>query len=299
MDAIMDATQQFDAGWDEAKHPRAKDGKFGHGSGSSKAMHGLRAKIAKFRQSPGKMKAIARAPLHAEHAVKTAAKAAIKTISDLWKDSGAGYNKSSRPLDPDSIAGKTVNGVKFVGKLAMKTAFLPWIAGEKAVEGVARAKGLSDEEAAKVRTLVTCYDAMNCKAIVLGCHAAGMRGLAAASVWFPTASMAYLAHATAKDFPAVQKAAAVGIRKAAESIGRTHKRLKEAMEFAADADMGLDARAREAVGALADAIKAHSGSDYYYALLANAMDYADSAPQAVALADSVFNRGRVARPSPQ
>jgi spore maturation protein SpmB len=247
--------------------------------GASKPSVGLRQK---WRGMTAKQKGSAalHAPLHLEHAIKAGAKGAVGMIGDLWKSSGAGWNTQAVAKKMDGIAGKTVKGVAFVGKAAMKAAFLPWIACEKAVEGVARAKG----------TLVTCYDAVNCKAIALGFHAAAMPGAAAASIWFPTASMAYLAHAAVKDFPAVRKAAATGIKNAKSAIGRVAN--KAGLNFSADGDGGMDANANAAVGVLADALKAHGGSDWYWALLSEAMSNAGSASEAVALADRAFNASR-------
>lgn len=308
----------FDAGWEESKHPRAKDGKFGKGSGGASAKGSadwiaepkaaigqIAAKVKqKWNQTTPKQKvsAVVRAPLHAEHAVKHGIKSLAEhayevATGDLEAEPGTpGWHEqqAARGKFSKSLGGKVVNGVKMASSGVLKLAFLPWIAGEKAVEGIARAKGMSDEDAAKLRTLVTCYDALNCKAIALGCHAAMMPGLAAASIWFPTASMAYIAHAAAKDRPAVIKAARAGITKAKAAIGRTTKRLKDGLEFAAEETPNSGAtmvsKVRQSIGLLADAIKAHSGSDMYYALLAEAMDNAEGAAEAVQLADWAFRQ---------
>lgn len=271
--------------WEEGKHPRAKDGEWTSGqsgAGASPAKQPSRAKRIG--------KAALHAPLHVEHWAKKTAKGAIDYVGNLWKDSGSGWDKESKPINPESIAGKTIKGVKMAGSAILKTSFLPWIAGEKAVEGVARAKGMSNEDAAKLRTLVTCYDALNCKAITLGLHMAGMPVAAGASVWFPTASMAYLAHAAVSDHKAVIKAASVGIQKAAKHLGLESLAMPAAAYFSADDGGNVNARATMAVGVLADAIKKHSGSDWYFALLAHAMDHAKNAAQAVKLADVAFNQ---------
>lgn len=220
------------------------------------------------------------APYHLEHAATKGIKALAAYAADVAKSGGSGYDKPG--MNPDSLAGKTIGGLKMAAASTLKVAYAPWIAGAKAVEGVARAKGLSSEEAAKVRTLVTCYDAINCKAIVLGLEHAGMTKAAGLSTLIPTASVAYLVHAGATDFPAVMRAAKVGIANAAASLKSGVGKVRGKLGLSRDDD------ATAVVGTLADAVKAHSGDAFYWALLCAAMDEADSADEAVTLADKAY-----------
>ena len=54
MKHAMPKLKDFAADWDESKHPRAADGKFGEGSGGKKPMNKSEAKAAKVRSSRGK-----------------------------------------------------------------------------------------------------------------------------------------------------------------------------------------------------------------------------------------------------
>lgn len=221
-------------------------------------------------------------PYHVERAVKTGVKSAVNYVHQIATGEIRvdGVNLTAPTTSPETgisrLAGKTVGSVKFVGKTALKIAYSPWIAGAKAVEGIARAKGLSNEDAAKVRALVTCYDCVACKAVVAGLHAVGMPHLAGMSTLVPTASLAYIAASTARNPLIVAKAASVAIRRLAGKV---------------KGSLGLSRAeddARSSVGQLADAIKRHAGNDYYFALICQAIDQSDNMADAIDLADRAF-----------
>jgi len=223
---------------------------------------------------PSKLQSAIELPYHVEHFVagkiKSAAKSALGYLQNKLNIAKAG----GKP----SIAGKVAHGVTVLAVTGLKAAYLPWIAGEKAVEAVARAKGLSADEAAKVRSLVTCYDAINCKAMFLGLEHAGLQHAAKASLFIPTASVAYLG---TQGTLAVARAASNAVKSVAGGVK-------------AKLHLSLAANATDAVGTLADAIKAHGGDDWYFALLVNAMQRSHSTEQAVALADQAFSRNKTA-----
>lgn len=295
------AAEQFDsAHWEESKHPR-NHGKWTDGAGSSRTTSAPKTIRQRLKQKWGettgkqKLKAAVHSPLKVEHAVKAGMKGFAEYARDLWKGSGSDWDKPSKPIDPSGLAGKVIGGMKMASKGVLKLAFVSWIAGQKAVEAVARAKGMSAEDAAKLRTLVTCYDAVNCKAIVAGLHMSGVgAALAAPSTFIPTASVAYLAHAAATDFPAVKKAATDGVKKAAKAIMSGYETPHGPSAYfeasATDEEKGVDAKAKRAVGVLADAIKKHSGSSWYFALLSEAMEVAESAEQATEIAGKAFTQ---------
>jgi hypothetical protein len=206
-------------------------------------------------------------PVHLEHVIKdkaiAGAKSAIGYVADVWKG-GGGADGAEKKIAAGGIQGKIGTGLKLVAAAGFKLAYAPWIAGETAVEAVAKAKGLTDAEAAKVRTLCTGYDILACKAVFLGLEHAGLPHLAAQSAFIPTASVAYLIHATATNPIAVAKAAYGAVKKV---VG---KALNVTDRLGLDGD--LDAKVHAAVGELADAIKAHSGDDWFMAVLPVAIE---------------------------
>lgn len=258
-------------------------GKFASGGGSGAGSSSLVSKIK------GVAKKAVWLPHHIEHAAKAGMAAVYNTAKDAIKGGGAGYSKPDFKLNPAGLAGKTIGGLKMAGIGVLKVAYSPWIAGAKAVEAVARAKGLSAEDAAKVRALTTAYDCVNCKAVVYGLHAIGMPHAAGLSTLIPTASVAYLAGSLAKNPKLVGGLAKQAVMKAVgavhEGVSRSHM---PAAAYFSRTGGSVDAKAKAAVGVLADAVKAHSGDDWYFALLTNAMDHSGNAAGAVALADKAL-----------
>jgi len=254
---------------------------------------GLKAKAGRIARRVGK--AAVWLPYHAEHA----AKAGIAALATHAKEiatgrmesltapgtQGAADNAARADAWAKSMGGKTIKGLKMAGVGVLKLAYAPWISGAKAVEAVARAKGLSPEDAAKLRTLTTAYDCVNCKAVVYGLHAVGMPGLAAVSTLIPTASVAYLAGSLAKNPRIVGGLAKAAVMKVAGAVGSAHAHTTAAGYFSRGGTGDVNIRARAAVGTLADAIKAHSGDDWYWAVLTAAMDHSSNPAQAVAIAD--------------
>jgi hypothetical protein len=228
-------------------------------------------------------------PHHIEHAIKAGVTKGIGHIQDLLKAGSAGWNTKATGLDPASIAGKTINGVKFAASSALKVAYAPWIAGAKAVEAVAKAKGLSDADAAKVRSLTTCYDCIACKAIVLGFEHAGLAHIGALSTLVPTASAAYLAVSTAQHPIVVGKLAAKAV---VNVVGKAGKALVggNANKHGVSLFSRTDDQAKQSVGVLASAVKKHAGNDWFFSLLTQAMSHAKSAPEAVAIAEKAFKK---------
>jgi SPP1 gp7 family putative phage head morphogenesis protein len=239
------------------------------------------------KNKTSKLAHIVEAPIHLEHKIKDlaigAAKGAISHLQDVVKAGGASALEKSK--GPSPFAAKLGKGAKMVATAGLKIAYAPWIAGQAAVERVALAKGLSKEAAAKVRTIATGYDLIGCKAVFLGLEHAGFPGLAAKSMFIPTASTLYLAHATATNPIAVIKAAGkaigdvkkMGVKGSVRALG---KWLVNAATSAID----------KVVGVLADAMQRHEGDDWYFALLTEAMGEADSVPDAVKMAERAYDQ---------
>lgn len=211
-------------------------------------------------------------PVTVEHAIAGDLKAAAQAFVSKFS--------SGKKLPGSGIAGTVGHGVKVVGGLGAKAYFAPWLAGQRAVAAVAKAKGLSDLETKRLTAICACYDAINCKAVFLGLEHSGLPHVAAASLFFPTASIAYLAHATATDFPAVARAAKAAVISAKRTISDSFKLFR-------------DDDATKAVGILADALKKHAGDEFFSACLPVAMDQSNNASDAVALAEKAL----VNRPS--
>lgn len=209
-------------------------------------------------------------PVRAEHAITGKLKGLAGKAID-WLSSPAVMRTAINPKTV-VIAGKIGGGLRVVGKLGVKAYFAPWIAGRNAVIAVAKAKGLSDLETKRISAICSCYDALGCKSLFLGLEHAGFPHLAGASVFIPTASVAYLAASTVKNPMAV-------LRAAKTAIISVKRGLKDSFEMSREMD---------AVGVLADALKRHAGDDWFYALLCTAMEGADNASNVVALAEKAL-----------
>jgi hypothetical protein len=218
---------------------------------------------AKGRFATG-MVSVLELPVKLEHAVVGKLKQAAQTV----------VGKLGISASP--VSGKIGNGVKVVGGKLASVYFASWIAGRNAVAAVAHAKGLSDLEIKRLTAICSCYDALNSKAIFAGLEHSGFPGLAGASLFVPTASVAYLAHATISNPMAVMKAAKAAVMSAKRGI-------KDSFEMSRNMD------AENAVGILADALKRHAGDELFAAILPQAMERSNNVNDAVALAEKALN----------
>ena len=200
-----------------------------------------------------------------EHAIKAKAEEAIKALT---------VHATSGQATPGSIA-KIGKALGFVASTALKAGYATWIAGEAAVAGIAKAKGLTPIEASRLRTLCTFYDATTCKAIFTVLHhnpdiSYQHPTVAAAMMFTPVVSAAYVVVSTVAKPLLVARAAAAAIQK-----------LKAKFTKAKTEDAQLDAS--DAVSKVADALKGKG--DWYYALLLAAISCSDSIDDAIALAN--------------
>jgi hypothetical protein len=244
--------------------PREEDGRFGSGGGTGE--HAAPADS----QLTGRGISLLEMPVHIEHAIAGKVKAASKAATD-WLGSKTGMDAVAG--GGSGIVGKLGHGVSVIGKLGVKASFAGWIAGQSAVEAVAKAKGLNAGDVARVKAICSCYDAIACKGVFLGLEHAGMHELAAASGFIPTASVAYLAYSAATNPVAVCKAASRAVKSAVAKL-RGGK--------------SIETESEDAVGLLADAIQRHSGDDWFFALLPEAMEVAGSMTEAIAIAEEAY-----------
>lgn len=242
-------------------------------------------------------------PVKLEHAVMGAVKAgALKSIGfmkDIWSGGGAASEAGAKLGAAAGTAIAIGTGLKAIAKGGAKLYFVSWIAGNKAVEGIARAKdfdaweggsevqireimqkGLSEGEVARVKAITAGYDILASKPIFLGLEHMGMPHLAAASLFVPTASVAYIAHATVTNPLAVAKAAGNAVKSVASL-------------FKPKPGKAFDpADTNAAVAELCDAAKRHKGDDFFFAILPECIEYSGEhgggITEAIQLAEAVL-----------
>lgn len=163
--------------WDESKHPRAKDGKFGKGGGgSSSAGSGQDT-----QGSPAKSKGVLATVAEAEHWVKGKVSAAVR-----------------------KLPGPAQRLVRTTYEATMATFNTAW----EAVSQYAEQKGWDKEKAGRMAAVLATVDLVAMKALPVALQAAGAGGLAVAgSSFIPVASAAYLGISLARDPMKTVKAA--------------------------------------------------------------------------------------------
>lgn len=177
------------------------------------------------------------------------------------------------PDPPRTAAAKAYQASRWaIGKMMASYSI-----GEAAVEKVAMARGMSPDEAQRVRSICTTLDHAAVKAVGLPLHLAGAVGpIAETAIGFtPLASVSYLAASAARNPILTIKAAMSAIR---EHISKKSKD-------------GASKDDTPAVNAIADALDAHDGDDWYFALLSAAMDACEGdAGAAVEVADKAYKK---------
>jgi hypothetical protein len=266
------------------------------GQGEDKAKPG--AKLA------GKLKAVGSAVGHAEHVA--AAYVKDKVSASVGK----------LPPRGQSIVHKVWSGLR----TGINVAFANFTAMENLAERVAKARGATDEEARRLRGILTTIDTKTFEvfkiAALSGIHAAHAPAIVTASL--PIASAAYLAYSTARNPLATMREAGGAIRDALKagsetlrsiddklekySIGRAPKLSQrkvggpESLVRHSDPGVYIDAIPLRNVNpaaqadALAEALEQHDYSDWYIALLHAALDKVNNLEQAITVADEVFDR---------
>lgn len=281
--------------FEEDKHPRASDGKFGSGGGSgSHASEKPSDKSGTETDKPEKSLKESKAlhalelPVKVEHAIGHAVKSGATSAIDYVRS-----KLSSGASDPGklaNIAGKIGGGVSVIASAGLKTGlkvyFASWVATQSAVKAVAKEKGLSEADATRVQSICSCYDAIACKAVFLGLEHSSLKHLAGASLFVPTASVCYLAYSAARNPIATSRAAAGAVKAVAAKFKSGADKTLKGMEKIGLAAPDVDAEATASVGILANAIKRHSGDDWFFAVLPWAMELAGNAKDAVALAEA-------------
>lgn len=270
------------ADFDEERHPRAPDGRFGAGGAAERAgvagahavAHGLEA---------------------AEHVVVKAAMglatAAVKRVMGD-KDPGATPGKMAE------MAGKAGKLAVAAGKVLLSGAFVAFKAGNAMAEKVAKERGYSEDQAKKLAHTLSVIDNKTfevCKVgALVGVHAMHLPAYISASI--PVASTAYIAYSTARNPAATARAAT----KAVERYD-AHKTVAGSSDaFAGFMDKTHNACWEPAINvtddpfkdhadAIADALEDHDYADWYVALLMAALDKVKDVPSAIALANKAHD----------
>lgn len=185
---------------------------------------------------------------------------------------------------------------------AVKTvAFAGYIAGNKAVQAVARERGLSDEKIASLSTRVAWADAAMGGTRAAGVMAAiGLPMLAAPASMMPWGSLGYLAGSTLANPKATWRATKDGIRTGLATLraakdGIAAMRSKHADKLTGN--MVLNTQARVAL--IAEALESHDYDDWYQALLSAAFDQVNSLEDAIGLANTFYAEHPVDDSEPQ
>lgn len=163
-----------------------------------------------------------------------------------------------------------VTATYFLTRMGTKAAFATWMAGQAFAERVAREQGLTDEEAATLRSVLATRDIVALKPVQVGIVSSGYGEYAAPLSMIPPATAEYLLRSTIKNPMAVARAAGKLVKGAIKKLmpeGKPKNRYTpQVTEITRNASQEQD------FYLLADALKAHGYDDWYQALLAAAMD---------------------------
>jgi predicted double-glycine peptidase len=205
---------------------------------------------------------------HAASALKSAGATAehLEELAAAYAKDHIGRAVAKLPLHLQAAVNASFAAVRG----GTKVAFATWRAGQAMAERVARERGLSDEEARRLRGVLSTLDLAAFKPIALGLEATGV-GLAAvgAASFIPLASASYLAYSTARDPMATLRAARGAIRDAAKRV--RHKVTGNS--------------AAETADLIADTLGRYGYDDGYIARLSAALDGTGDLRRAMRLAE--------------
>jgi DNA topoisomerase-1 len=181
----------------------------------------------------GRLKSIGAAAGELEHSAKS-------WVTDKI---GVAVSKLPGPMQ------RAVTATYHVVRAGTKAAFVTWTAGQAFAERVARERGATDEEARRLRGVLSALDVTSFKPISIAASASGVGAGALLGVSFvPPASAAYLAYSTARDPAATYRAAKSAVASVFSVTGRTQFALNSADD-------------------IVTALERHEYDDWYVALL--------------------------------
>lgn len=162
-----------------------------------------------------------------------------------------------------------------VARVGTAVAFASWKTGQSLAERVAKERGATDEEARRLRGVLSSLDMATFKPITFALHATGLHAatLGALSM-IPPASVGYLAYSTARNPLATLRAAGGIVKETAQSL---HKKLYVTLNSPDQFAYLIDQTLRE-----------HSYDDWYIALLSTALDGTQNVYDAIQVANEAY-----------
>lgn len=249
--------------WDESRHPR-NHGKFSSKPGSSGAT------LDRGESNPQKGRLILRragkSGIHVFEQIGHSAAHLERVVSE-YISSGIGERVARLSPKMQSL----IKGVWHAIRLGSKALFATFTAGQALAERVARERGATPEQAAKLRAVLSTIDIASFKPVSAGVAAAAGASLAAALSFVPLGSMTYLAYSMATDPLAIMRAAR---RLVAGAMNRGH----------AVKAMGGQEQTVLLAESLYDALAAHDFADDYFAVLLAALDATGNVGEAIRVA---------------
>lgn len=214
----------------------------------------------------GKLKAAGAAIGHVEHLAKTYAQDKI----------GAAVAKLPAGLQ------SSVHASFAVGKVGTAAAFSTWRAGQNLAERVAKERGATDEEAKRLRGVLSGMDMATFKPVTIALHSTGLHAATLGALSFiPPASVSYLAYSTARNPLATLRAAGGVVKDAVKGLGKIGQKLY-------DSKFNASSESLELTKMLADNLKAHNYDDWYIALFSAALDETKDGHKALILANQAY-----------
>lgn len=163
----------------------------------------------------------------------------VEHVAKEWVETTVGSNVEKLPPKWQSA----VRGVWLALRIGGKVAFVTYTAGQKLAEEVAKQKGASPEDAAKLRALLSTIDIATLKPVQIGLSLAAGPAVAGAASFVPVGSLSYLAYSTAKDPLATLRAVRSSITGkksiSIEDARETAARFLDMISNASDSDLIL------------------------------------------------------------
>lgn len=197
----------------EADHPRGQPdnaGQFGPGSGvpstkpkpvESGSSSGLISRLGSSTWD-----GLKKAGINAKH---------VEHVAAEWASSHAEANVAKLPEKMQTA----VKGTWLALRIGGKTTFATYRAGQAAAEAVAKRRGASPEQAARLRTVLSTIDIATFKPVSIGVSMAAGPAVGGAASFIPLGSATYLAYSTVRDPMAVYRTIADQVKKIARKLG--------------------------------------------------------------------------------
>lgn len=226
----------------------------------------------------------------------TVAAGDLEEATKLWlKDkTDVGIQMLPKPL------GSLVRGSLLLSRLGTKTAFATYRAGQAMAEKVAKSRGATDEEAAKLRHVLSVIDVASFKLTAIGLGAVGLGSATVPASMIPLGSSAYLAYSGATAALKMQnlrkaKDAVKSIIKKNPPLPPAIKSLESKVDIGTDSEPGqIDAPSMAGSDEIVSTLLAKlrdNQDDYYLALVYAALDKTGDLHEAIRVADDALRIG--------